>query len=312
MTARLCVVTPTHRRPDLLERLLSSLEAQTVSPDDFEIAVVDDASGDETPHVLGSASERMPNLRWESFERGRGPAAARNRGASLSRAPIILFLDDDVEAIPPLIEIHLRLHDEARDPTLGILGRVEWDPKLEITDFMRWVDASGLQFAYDTWLRPGEVDPPFAAFYTANLSVHREIFERVGTFNESFPYPAYEDMELAWRLARAGFHMRYHPQALVYHTRAIDLPTYRRRMSKVAESAEILKAVQPDFPLDEDYTPASWPAPPSALRRWVDGVVSSVTGSEVRRRRYYRNEIAASYREGSRRGRERLEGRSHD
>lgn len=296
------VITPTHRRPKLVERLLSSLREQTVDADRFEIIVVDDASGDETPSTLEKFSAALPNLIWRSFDRGRGPATARNRGVQLARGRLILFLDDDVEAAPDLIETHLGLHRDAGDPSLGILGRVDWHADLDITPFMRWLDTSGLQFAYDTWLRPGRIDPPYAAFYTANLSMHRDLFVRAGGFDERFPYPAYEDMELAWRLHPLGFQMHYRPQAQVFHTRAIDLPTFRRRMARAAESALLLAAVQPGFPLSTNDTPELWRVP-SPWRRRLNAIRIRLTANPARRDRYYRGEIAAAYQEGLRRGR---------
>jgi GT2 family glycosyltransferase len=304
-TPEISVVAPTHRRPDLLLRLLDSLAQQTMQPDRFEIVVVDDASGDDTPRVLEQAEARLPNLHWESLPAGAGPATARNRGIHRSSGAMVLFLDDDVEAIPELLAIHAQLHAEAGDPLLGVLGRVDWHPGLEISPFMRWLDRSGLQFAYDTWLKPGLVDPPYGAFYTANLSVRRELLVRAGGFDERFPYPAYEDMELAWRLTKLGFRMDYRPDARVYHTRAIDLATFKRRMARVAESAVLLAGVQPDFPLDATSTPERWRPPPHALRRRINGVLAEITKSDRRRARYYRGEVNASYREGLARGRAR-------
>jgi GT2 family glycosyltransferase len=302
-TPALSVVTPTHRRADLLERLLHSLRRQTVAPERFEVVVVDDGSADETPATLQRAETLMRNLRWRSSQRGRGPAAARNEGVRLARGRLILFLDDDIEATPDLVETHLRLHDEAGDPSLGILGRVDWHSDLEITPFMRWLDRSGLQFAYDTWLRPGHIDPPYAAFYTANLSVHRDLVVRSGGFDERFPYAAYEDMELAWRLHRLGFRMDYRPEAQALHTRGIDLPAFARRMARAAESAVLLGAVQPDFPLSPNDTPERWPVP-GALTRRRRAIRARFTQNDARLDRHYRGEIALAYQQGLKRGRE--------
>jgi glycosyltransferase involved in cell wall biosynthesis len=304
----LSIVTPTHRRPDLLARLLSSLAEQTIDATRFEVVVVDDASGDDTPSILERWSASHPTLRWTSFENGRGPAAARNRGVELASGSIVLFLDDDVEAAPDLVATHMRFHDEAADGALGLLGRVDWHPDLDITPFMRWLDRSGLQFAYDTWMRPGLIDPPYGAFYTANLSMRRELLVATGGFDERFPYPAYEDMELAWRLAERGFRLEYRPEARVFHTRAIDLQTFRRRMAKVAESAVVLTAVQPDFPVTPDDTPERWPIP-TRRQRLRRRVALALTNNERRRERHFRDEIALAYRDGLERGRVRLQNR---
>jgi GT2 family glycosyltransferase len=234
----LSVVVPTYRRPDLLGRCLAGLAAQEGAPA-FETVVVDDGSGDATTDVLRSWEGRLDGLRWCSQPANAGPAAARNRAVREAGGDLVLFLDDDVEGAPDLVATHLRLHAGAGAPKLGVLGRVDWAPDLVVTPFMRWLDRSGLQFAYETWLREGPIEPPYGAFYTANLSMHRAVFDEVGGFDERFPYPAWEDMELAWRLHRAGFRLEYRPSARAFHTRAIDLATFRRRSwtARVAEWA---------------------------------------------------------------------------
>jgi GT2 family glycosyltransferase len=300
------VVVPTYRRPELLARCLESLAGQHLATDRFEVVVVDDGSGDATPSVLARAAATMANLRHHVAPVNAGPAAARNRAIELATAPLVLFLDDDVVAPPELLATHLRLHAEIGDERVGFLGRVDWHPDLTVTPFMRWLDGSGLQFAFDTWLREGQVEPPSAAFYTANLSMHRSLLVEAGMFDERFPYPAYEDMELAWRLERHGFRLEYRPAAVAYHSRAIDLPTFRSRMAKVAESAVLLRAVQPEFPVDE----ARFDGPvPGLARRWRLRL-AAWRGDDRDRARWYRAEIRAGYERGRRAGLARVTARS--
>jgi GT2 family glycosyltransferase len=293
------VVVPTYRRPELLERCLSSLAEQTADRDQFEVVVVDDGSADETGQVLATWSARLPNVHAKELTKNRGPAAARNRGVAESSAPLLLFLDDDVVAPPTLVTEHLALHAGA-DPKLGVLGRVEWHPDLRVTSFMRWLDRSGLQFGFDA-LSEGVVDPPYVAFYTANLSMRRELFDEVGGFDERFPYPAYEDMELAWRLHPRGFRLEYRPAALAFHARPIELATFTCRTEWVAESAALLRRLHPDFPVDDTRAQHGW------LRRrgrWSVRIQASLSVGERRRRlhdRYFQAEIAEAYRRGQQR-----------
>lgn len=300
------VVVPTFRRPDLLTRCLEALARQTAPHDDFEVVVVDDGSADDTTRVLAHAARTMPNLVALCQASNRGPAAARNRGVDAASAPLVLFLDDDVVAEPTTVATHLELHRGLPDGTTGILGRVDWHPDLGVTPFMHWLDASGLQFGFDTWIRPGPIDPPYAAFYTANLSLPKALLERVGGFDERFPHAAYEDMELAWRLTDAGFHLRYHPEARVFHARAIDLETFRSRMQKVGESAELLRALQPGFPIDDAQIRGQ------RTRRREQWWLRALAGpARLLRRddllaRHYRAEVAAVYEAGRRQALERL------
>jgi GT2 family glycosyltransferase len=293
----LSVVVPTYRRPALLERCLTSLWVQTLDADRYEVVAVDDGSGDQTADVLREAA-RTSNVRPIIQPENRGPAAARNRGVAEARGDLICFIDDDVVAAPDLLAQHLRFHAQARDERLGVLGRIHWEPHLRVTSFMRWLDRSGLQFGYDTWLREGAVDPPYAAFYTANLSMSRQLLLDAGGFDERFPYPAYEDMELAYRLAERGFRLDYRPAAVGFHARAIDLRTFCQRMTHVAEAAALLRAVQPDFPIDEEPVQCGAVRRRDRLALGLQSVVARPLGRDRVLDRHYRAKIAAAYQAG--------------
>ena len=292
------VVVPTFRRPRLLTRCLTALARQDAPPDGFEVVVVDDGSGDSTGEVV-TAAARGAEVRLETLPVNSGPAAARNRGIEAARGGLILFLDDDVEATPTLVSTHRRLHAESGDDRhRGILGLVRWAPDLRVTPFMRWLDRSGHQFAYDTWLRPGPVAPPYGAFYTANLSMRRSLLVEVGGFDRRFPHASFEDLELAWRLSGAGLRLEYRPEALAYHVRPVDLATFRRRTANDAESAALLRAIQPGYPLDDGprrggFLGRRWRIPLGVLAR-----VAGPLGARRIRERWYQAEIAAAYQHG--------------
>lgn len=288
---KLSVIIPTYQRAPLLIQCLESLKAQDLEPASFEVVIVDDGSADGTAQVL---TELPSNFTPIIQSRNSGPAAARNRGLASARAGLVLFLDDDIVAAPELLSTHLALHGEAADPLLGVLGRVDWHPDLKVTAFMRWVDRSGLQFAYDTWLREGPVEPPYAAFYTANVSLRRDLLERVGGFDERFPYPAFEDMELAFRLARHGFHMDYRPRARAFHARSMTLASFAARMEKVGESAELMRRAAPEFPLDDEQLRNAYVGRLGRLRRRA----AAMGGDEAVRWSYYWAVIGAAYGRG--------------
>jgi len=294
------VVVPTHRRPGLLRQCLRGLAEQDLTLDRFEVIVVDDGSADTTPAVIERARRALPNLVPLTQAENRGPAAARNRGIAAARAPLVLFLDDDVVAAPNLLETHLQLHTPAV-PDRGVLGRVDWHPTLRPTPFMRWLDASGLQFGYETWLQDGPVEPPWAAFYTANVSVPRQTLLDAGGFDERFPYAAYEDMELAWRMTKDGFILDYRSEAVAYHARPIALRDFKARMTRVAESAALFRALCPDVTLaDRDL--ARWQRSISTRAALaVAALPARVAKAEGLLGRHFKAEVAAAYRAGQER-----------
>jgi glycosyltransferase involved in cell wall biosynthesis len=70
---------------------------------EFELIVVDDGSRDGTAEHLKSFGDKV---RFERIEHS-GPAAARNRGVALARAPLIAFLDSDDLWAPTKLERQL-------------------------------------------------------------------------------------------------------------------------------------------------------------------------------------------------------------
>lgn len=282
---------------------MRSLAEQTAPAGSFEIVVVDDGSKDDTDAVLVAWSKRLPGLRCIEHATNQGPAAARNRAIREASSPLVLFVDDDIVASPDLVLRHAQRHASARDPMLGVLGRVEWAPDLEVTAFMRWLDRSGLQFAYDTWLTAGPVVPPYAAFYTANLSMRRDLLLAEGGFDERFPYPAYEDIELAWRLTQRGFRMDHDPELMAFHSRAIDLGAFCRRMAMVAASAELISVVQPEFPVDHGPPEAGRVRRRELWRMRARCRLPLVRPSSALLSRWFAAEIAHAYAKGRGRGR---------
>jgi glycosyltransferase involved in cell wall biosynthesis len=111
---QIAVVTTTFNRAHVLPRAWDSLKNESVS---FEWIVVDDKSTDDTAAVIAALGD--PRIRY--FKRdvnSGGPAAGRNQGALASRAPYVLFLDDDDELFPGALSRMLEVFENA-DPTIG-------------------------------------------------------------------------------------------------------------------------------------------------------------------------------------------------
>lgn len=85
------VVIPTHNRAKLVVRAIDSIWRQTVYPS--EVIVVDDASTDNTEHVVRA----QPGVRYIRLTKNGGPGGARNAGLLASNATYVIMLDDDDE-----------------------------------------------------------------------------------------------------------------------------------------------------------------------------------------------------------------------
>jgi len=96
---RVSAIIPTYNRSRSIERAVRSALAATAPGD--ELIVVDDGSRDETENVLKPYGHLIRYIRTEN----RGAGAARNRGVSEARNPLVAFLDSDDEWLPWRIEL---------------------------------------------------------------------------------------------------------------------------------------------------------------------------------------------------------------
>ncbi len=207
---RVSVVIPTRDRTKGLLRLLLALRSQTLDPARFEAIVVDDGTRGGAAAVLAMAREgaRFP-IRAVRLS-GKGPAAARNAGIALARAPLVAFVDDDCEPEPEWLEALLgRAKDD--EPTLGaVAGRVVAAPSRTFAG--RYAAAARL--LDDPRVERGE-DGVFPV--TANALVPSAVLADAGGFDERFLAAGGEETDLFARIRERGLRFRSAPGAVVRH-----------------------------------------------------------------------------------------------
>ena len=90
------VVIPVYNGATVITRCLDALADQTLTPDRYELLVVDDGSTDATAAVVERWRLAHPRICLALLQQANaGPAAARNRGAEHANAPLIFFTDAD-------------------------------------------------------------------------------------------------------------------------------------------------------------------------------------------------------------------------
>ncbi len=204
------VVIITQGRVPLVEALLCSLdEARAELAATSEVLVVDDSRPSDA-----EALRRACSAHGARYVAAGSPSvsAKRNQGAGEAAFPVVLFLDSDCLATPPLLVEHARRYD---DPAVhGVLGLLEFDgPGTEAcaaVDLTPFAGSFGWPREYATvsW------GP------TANLSVRAASFAALGGFDETFPpRPGGEDVDLGLRLTARFGRLACAPEARALHTR---------------------------------------------------------------------------------------------
>jgi GT2 family glycosyltransferase len=195
---RLSVVVPTLNRRDAVLRLLRALGRQSASPDSYEAVVVVDGSTDGT----ADAVERhdAPFAVRCVVQPQSGLAAARTAGARAAAADVLLFLDDDMEPTPGMIDAHLERHRAGA--VLGVVGAA---PIVVPPDAASIVRYRARGFARKLERLAGRRDELlFNDVYGGNFSIRRDTFLAAGGYDEAFRAYGHEDYELALRLQRLG------------------------------------------------------------------------------------------------------------
>ena len=265
----LSIVIPTLGRAEALEEVLAAIASQDHGALGVETLVVLDANAPRRPTVQMTPPEGA-GLRVLRASVP-GASGARNAGWRAAASSLILFLDDDVIPAPTLIAEHLNWHAEHPEPETAVLGRVIWSRRVKRTPFMRWLER-GIQFDYQAFSE-GEVG--WWRLYSCNLSMKREMLERVDGFDESrFPY-GYEDTELARRLSLQGLRLMYNRAAVGEHLKTETLDGWRRNLRRIAVAERRFVSMYPDMaPYFYDLFSAAASAPPARgraarLARWV-------------------------------------------
>ena len=243
MAFQVSVVIPTYNRWDKLRRVLDGYRDQSIGAATFEVLVCDDGSTDETPERVRAYSEDAPyTLRLLSAPNS-GPATARNRGLRSAEAPLVVLTDDDCVPHPDLLARHLASTRQG----VSTIGYIEWHPEIDVTPFMAFL-SPGYRFNF------AQIDDPqdatFRCYYTANVSVWRDDALALGGFDEHFPAAAYEDIELGYRLHKAGVRLVYDELAIIYHLHEMRLEGMLRSQVVNGESAAYAVAKHPDLAIE--------------------------------------------------------------
>lgn len=193
--SRVTVLIPTLDRYAHLHTVLEQLRAQTVAP--AEVLVIDQTSAERRQPVRIGDSSELP-MRVFVLDRA-GQCSSRNYGLERSTGDYILFLDDDDEVSPDLIERHLRvLERKGIDASSGVAEEV----------------GAGSLPADFTYTRVSDVFP------TNNTMVARKALERAGLFDLAYDRGQRADGDLGMRIHRSGALMVLSPDISVVHHHA--------------------------------------------------------------------------------------------
>lgn len=242
----LSIIIPTHRRPEILKKCLEYLEKQSIAGQ-LEVIVISDDGGETINQVNKSAYQiDLKIIEISPVHQG----TARNRGTEKAGADYILFIGDDIFLQEKACEYHLQSLNIKSDKEFAVLGFTTWNPALNITPAMRWLEKSGWQFGYpkivkyDQFFLPPKIQPQFS--YTSHISLPRKV-ALANPFCEDVSLYGWEDIEWGTRLMESGVRLLYQSRAKAWHHHYLDLGQSLERMKTLGRSVVEISRQRPDF-----------------------------------------------------------------
>ncbi len=214
---RVSIIIPTRDQSRVLRNCVASIEEKTDYPD-YEILIVDNNSSDPQARMyLDSLTHKViPFPEPFNFSR------INNCAARSATGRFLLFLNNDTEIVTP--EWITAMMEFAQQPEIGVVGAKLLYPNGTIQHAGVTVGLGGVAghplvgFSAESphYFGITGVVRNCSAVTAACMLVRRDVFERVGGFDENMPV-GFNDVDFCMRVLRAGYRIVWTPFAVLYH-----------------------------------------------------------------------------------------------
>ncbi|MFC1480364.1 glycosyltransferase family 2 protein [Candidatus Omnitrophota bacterium] len=191
------VIIPTFNRRRFLEKAVDSVLGQTFT--DLELIVIDDGSTDDTKQFISSYNDKRLTYLYQANS---GVSRARNTGLEEAKGEFVAFLDSDDYWVSEKLKKTARYIKNF--PDIGIFHtEEEWYRNgVHLTQMEKHRKPSGLVYKYAL---------PLCCISISTAAVKKDIFTRVGTFDENLE--ACEDYDF-WLRATSRYEVKLIPEEL--------------------------------------------------------------------------------------------------
>jgi len=201
------VLIPCFNEGDNAEETIS--HALSLDYPNFEVIAINDGSSDNTAEVLDRLAERFEKLRVVHLAQNQGKAVALQAGSLLTQAEFLIGIDGDALLDPHAAKWMIRhfLQDRTVAAVTGnprirtrstLLGRIQAGEFSSIVGMIKRAQRS------------------FGRLFTVSgviTAFRKSAVHEVGYWS---PNMLTEDIDITWKLQRAGWDIRFEPNALVW------------------------------------------------------------------------------------------------
>jgi len=160
---------------------------------DWELVVVDNASGDGTGEWLLEQREHCPQLRPVLLEENAGYAGGLNAGLEIATGEWVCCMNNDIQVVHPMWL--QQLFAPAFEDPKRLVG-----PRFHADNAMTDVGSGPIRYI-EGWL----------------VGAHRDVWEKLGGWDATLAPAWFEDVDLSWRAEQAGFELHCNPNVGIIH-----------------------------------------------------------------------------------------------
>jgi glycosyltransferase involved in cell wall biosynthesis len=202
--SRVSIIIPVHNAGENFRLCLASVAAAVFPAD--EIIVVADGNTDGSTKLAEASGACVISL-----PENMGPARARNAGAEKSSGDILLFIDADITI--PADTVARVTASFKREPELAALFG-SYDEEPFDRGFLSQYKNLFHHYTHQT------ANENASTFWTGCGAIRRRVFMAQSGFNEDYRRPSIEDIELGYRLKKAGYRVRLDKDLKVKHLKS--------------------------------------------------------------------------------------------
>lgn len=227
------IIIPTYNRLEPLKKCLTAINHLEYPIQKFEVIVVDDGSN---PPISEGLSGFSVNFNLHCLrQKNKGPAFARNHGAEKAIGQNLVFTDDDclihldyLKKAAPLLAQH---------PQCSIVGRTINFYKKNCYSTASQALTDYLHF----FLKSPDNQTPFLV--SNNFIISKELFHRIGGFNQNFHFPGSEDRELGERLVQHQYLILFEHDLKIDHAHKMNLAQFTKQHFNYGRSSVLFNKI---------------------------------------------------------------------